>query len=83
MSKFKRFYNGVCYRVIPLVLLGLMFVVAEVTNILSGRALGTVDIIALVGGIIESCGVLIFWFVLTLIQRYKDNKYLQKGSDIS
>ena len=77
MSKFEKFYDGVCCRVVPLMLIGLMFVVAEIINILSGRALGTVDMIALVGGIIESSGVLIFWFVLTLIQRHKDNKYIR------
>lgn len=81
MSKFEKFYDGVCYRVVPLMLLGLMFVVAEIINILSGRALGNVDMIALVGGIIESSGVLIFWFVLTLIQRHKDNKYIRTGRE--
>lgn len=82
MSKFEKFYDGMCRRVIPLMLIGLMFVVAEIINIFSGKALRTIDMVALIGGLAESYGVAIFWFVLTLIRRHKNNNSIQSGGGI-
>lgn len=80
MSKFEKFYDGMCRRVIPLMLIGLIFVVVEIINIFSGKALRTIDMVALIGGLVESYGVAIFWFVLTLIQRHKDKKFVRMQS---
>lgn len=81
MSRFERFCDSVCYRVVPLMLLGLMFVIVEIIKIFTGKALGAADMIALVGGLVESYGVLILWFALTVIQKHRGNKHLQNGGD--